>query len=192
MENKIIELIEVSGADIEICRELCNDLMKFQKSKAFMMPEVFDYMNFDTRMKVSYDTAERSHVVVAMEEGLAVGYVFSTVEAVTESNEVPGFAQGLTEEQKKSGLYPKWMTPQLAGHLNNLYLRPEYRSTGLGKRLFDASMEWLEAQPDIKHLFIHVSNGNTRAGEFYVKNGFTFSHDVFGGFIKAYYKELER
>jgi hypothetical protein len=35
---------------IECCRDICNELMVFQKSKAYITPELFDNMNFDTRM----------------------------------------------------------------------------------------------------------------------------------------------
>ena len=49
MENITIEILEEK--EIEQCRELCDELMGFRKSKAFMEPERFDGMNFDTRMK---------------------------------------------------------------------------------------------------------------------------------------------
>jgi hypothetical protein len=50
------------------------------------------------------------------------------------------------------------------------------------------SMEWLESFKDVDLVFIYVSNGNDAALHFYLSRGFTFSHDVFGGFIKAVYK----
>ena len=36
--------------ELESCRDICNELMTFQKSKAYITPERFDTMNFDTRM----------------------------------------------------------------------------------------------------------------------------------------------
>lgn len=43
MKNITIEIL--GEEDIEQCRELCDELMAFQKSKAFLEPERFDGMN---------------------------------------------------------------------------------------------------------------------------------------------------
>ena len=40
----------ISDETIDCCRDLCNELMVFQKSKARIKPELFDSMNFETRM----------------------------------------------------------------------------------------------------------------------------------------------
>lgn len=42
------EIIPVEKA--YLCKELCNELMVFQKSKATISKELFDEMNFETRM----------------------------------------------------------------------------------------------------------------------------------------------
>lgn len=49
MENITIEVVKYWS--IEKCRELCNELMEFQKSKATINPERFDTMSIETRMK---------------------------------------------------------------------------------------------------------------------------------------------
>ena len=82
MDN--IRIQTITGQDIEKCRELCNELMALQKSLANIHPEAFDSMNFDTRMKKSYESAERSHVAVAFDGDIPIGYVFSTIVLVTE------------------------------------------------------------------------------------------------------------
>ncbi len=168
---------ELRGADIEQCRELCDELMAFQKSKAFMEPERFDAMNFDTRMKKSYESALEKHVVVAKDGGIPVGYVFSTVES----------AEGMRNSPFKL-LPPEGAFPDRIGCLSNLYLKEGYRGGGLGTKLFDVSMEWLESFPDVDTIFIYISNGNDEAYDFYIKHGFSYSHDVLGGFIKAVVK----
>ena len=75
--------------EIDICRDLCNELMAFQKEKAVVGKEQFDLMNYDTRMKVSYDSADKSNVVVAYDGDKPVGYVFSTVEYIKEKPKEP-------------------------------------------------------------------------------------------------------
>lgn len=41
----------VTDGNIEHCRDLCDELMAFQKSMAVIAPEQFDGMSFDTRLK---------------------------------------------------------------------------------------------------------------------------------------------
>ncbi|GLX69878.1 GNAT family N-acetyltransferase [Paenibacillus glycanilyticus] len=191
MGNITIEV--VNDGNIEPCRELCNELMAFQQSRAVMAPEVFDKMNFDTRMRKSYDHALHTHVVIVRDEGVPVGYAFSTIEEVEQGDDkLPAWAPNQDPAVSK-GFYPEWVRfPQKIGFLSNLYLRDGYRSMGLGKKLFAMSMEWLESFDDVDLLFIYVSNGNEDALDFYLKQGFTYSHEVFGGFIKAVYKKRDK
>ena len=189
MENISIELVE--NEDIELCRDLCNELMAFQKSKAFIAPESFDMMNFDTRMKKSYQSALEKQVLVAKDKGNPVAYVFSTIEKITKEENVglPGWAP---PAKNSIGFYPDWVKlPQKIGCLSNLYLKKEYRGTGLSVELCDKAMDWLKSFSDVNLIFVFISNGNDRALDFYLKRGFTFSHDVFGGFIKAAYISKE-
>jgi ribosomal protein S18 acetylase RimI-like enzyme len=187
MENITIEVVK--DGNIEQCRELCNELMAFQQSIATIAPEKFDSMNFDTRMIKSYESSLDSQVIVVKDHGIPVGYVFSTIENIKNSKiSFPDWAPIEGIENIK-GFYPEWdHLPNKMGCLNNLYLRDEYRSMGLGSKLFDLSMEWLESFLDVDLIFIYVSNGNDAALNFYLSRGFTFSHDVFDGFIMAIYK----
>jgi GNAT superfamily N-acetyltransferase len=186
--------IEVAtDGNIEPCRVLCDELMAFQQSKAVMAPELFDMMNFDTRMRRSYDHALHTHVLIVKDDDVPVGYAFSSVSNVEQEDlGIPAWAPNQEQEGSK-GFYPDWIeTPQRIGFLSNLYLRDGYRSMGLGSKLFNMSMTWLESFSDVDLLFIYVSNGNEEALDFYLKQGFTYSHDVFGGFIKAVYRKLEK
>ena len=190
MENITVEIVQ--DGNIEQCRALCDELMAFQKSQATLSPESFDFMNFDTRMKKSYESALRSQVVVAKDNGVPVGYIFSTIDEEVESGEdsIPEWAPHV---ENSKGFYPEWVKlPKKIGCLNNLYLRDGYRSTGLGSKLFNQSMLWLESFPDVDLIFTYISNGNDAALKFYLSHGFTFSHDVYGGFIKAAYKHVKK
>lgn len=53
---------------IESCRDLCNELMAFQKSKAYITPELFETMNFDTRMIPSIQSALHNYTVVVKDD----------------------------------------------------------------------------------------------------------------------------
>lgn len=186
MENIEIKVVE---NNIEICRDLCNELMAFQKSKAYIAPEAFDYMNFDTRLKVSYENSFRNQLIVVEDNGEPVGYIFSTIGKITdrEINYIPDWAPKV-EGKETIGLYPKDTDlPELIGTLSQLYIRDKYRGLGLGSKLFDMAMEWIKSFPDTKLAYVFISNGNEDAYNFYIDKGFTYGHDVFGGFIKAAY-----
>jgi GNAT superfamily N-acetyltransferase len=172
MKEITFEIVE--DDDIEQCRELCDELMRFQRSMATIEPERFDTMDFDTRMMKSYETALEKQVVVAKVGNDPIGYVFSTVESSESMVDSP------------FGLLPRDRDlPSKVGCLSNLYLKREYRGTGIGSSLFKMSMDWLDGFPDIDRTFIFISNGNGVAYDFYRKRGFAYSHDVMGGFIKA-------
>ena len=117
MSNITVEIAH--DGNIEQCRELCDELMAFQKSKATLSPEVFDLMNFDTRMKRSYEGALRSQVVVAKDNGVPVGYIFSTIDEEVESDHdsIPEWAPRV---ENSIGFYPKWVKlPDKIGCLSN-------------------------------------------------------------------------
>lgn len=186
MRNLTIETIQ--DGNIGQCRKLCNELMAFQKSKAHIHPEAFDSMNFDTRMKKSHESALRSQTIIVKDNGIPMGYVFSTIDNVapTDRMAIPNWAPTC---EAYVGFYPDWVElPKKIGCLSNLYLRDECRGLGLGTKLFNMAMEWLESFYDTDLTFVYISNGNDAALKFYLDHGFTYSHDVFDGFIIAAYK----
>ena len=189
MNDITIEIIE--DGNIEQCRDLCNELMAFQKSKAVIALEAFDLMNFDTRMKKSYESALASQVIVVKDAGVPVGYCFSTLGKVDLSGAVPAWAP-VDKTKKTLGFFPEWDNlPEKNGCLTNIYFRPKYRGMNLGSRLMDMAMAWFGGFPDINLVFVYISNGNNEALDFYLKQGFKVSHEVFGGFITAVYKYIK-
>ncbi len=190
MKNQNITFETLTGENIIQCKDLCNELMAYQKSKATIAKEAFDAMNFETRMKPSYEKAAEAKVIIAKDNGKPVGYVFSTIDEFTPQAGEPQYPAWapVKEGEKMHGFTPDWLiTPQRTGALSNLYIHPAYRSIGLGAQLFNMSEEWMNSFDDVKYTFIYVSNGNDNAFAFYKNHGYTFSHDVFGGFIKAMY-----
>ena len=183
-----ITLEIISDNNIEQCRQLCDELMAFQKAKAVMHPENFNEMNFDTRMKKSYEKALEKQVILIKDRDTPVGYIFSTIEEFGPEVRT-AFPPWAPIAENSQGFCPDWVElPQKIGCISNLYLQEAYHGTGLGSKLVKLATAWLESFADINLTFVFVSNGNEAAMDFYTRNGFTFSHDVFGGFIKAAYK----
>ena len=186
-ENLTFEIL--NDESLDQCRDLCNELMVFQKSKAHILPELFDFMNFETRMKPSYKEALEKQVVVAKDSGVPIGYVFSTINLVEEKDRI-GLPDWAPKTENQTGFYPDWVKlPQKIGCLSNLYLRDEYKNMGLGSKLTNMAMDWLCGFPDSNLAFVYISNGNDYAYNFYLNKGFTYSHELFGGFIKAAYRK---
>ncbi|RXT07897.1 GNAT family N-acetyltransferase [Ammoniphilus sp. CFH 90114] len=168
--NLVYEVI--SEEKMEVCRDLCNELMAFQKSKSHIRTELFDSMNFETRMVPSIKKAIHNFIVVVKDADRIVGYVYSNISPKeTYSNEFATFFD-LDSVRRKN-----------VGCLSQFYIREEYQKHGVGSTLFDMSMEWLKGFDDVEDYFIYVSNGNYNALEFYKRKGFAVSHDILDGFI---------
>lgn len=189
-----IKIEVLSDENIEQCRDLCNELMSFQKSLAIISPAAFDNMNFETRLKASFESSPINQIIIAKDNDIPIGYVFSTIENVNggDKSHIPDWAPVNSSHEVK-GFYPDWSNfPSKVGCINHLFFKESYRGMGIGSKLLNMAMEWIESFPDVNVSFVYISNGNDAALDFYIKHGFTFSHDVFGGFIKAAYKFKDR
>ncbi|MCM3118411.1 GNAT family N-acetyltransferase [Neobacillus sp. MER 74] len=162
----------ISDEEIEYCRDVCNELMAFQKSKAYITPELFDSMNFDTRLVPSINSAIHNYIVIVKDGEQVVGYVYSNISPKeTYSNDFATFFDMSTVRSPNVGC------------LSQFYIKGEYRKYGVGSTLFKMSMEWLKQFDDVEDYFIFVSNGNNDALEFYKRKGFSVSHEILDGFI---------
>lgn len=162
----------VSEENISLVKDLCNELMTYQKSLATIAPERFDSMSFKTRMVPSIKNAKANFIVAAMDGDEIVGYVYSNVSPKkVYSNE---FATFFDLDSVKG---------DDVGCLSQFYIKDGYRSLGIGSVLYEKSMEWLDTFKDIDDRFIYVSNGNDVALNFYQSKGFKVSHQILDGFI---------
>lgn len=157
---------------IECCKDLCNELMVYQKSKAYIKPELFDHMSFETRLLTSMNKAIHNYTVVVKDDDHIVAYVYSNISPKeTYSNEFAKFFEMSSVDRDNVGC------------LSQFYIKEDYRQYGIGSRLFNMSMEWIKQFNDVEDYFIYVSNGNNDALEFYKRKGFSVSHDILDGFI---------
>ncbi len=81
-----IEIEIVKDGNIEQCRDLCNELMSYQKSLAVIAPEAFDNMNFETRLKTSFESSPVNQIIIAKDNGIPIGYIFSTIENINDGD----------------------------------------------------------------------------------------------------------
>lgn len=162
----------ISTEDIDCIRDLCNELMVFQKSKAYITPHRFDNMCFETRMIPSVKNAKDNYFMIAKDGNDVVAYVYSNIsdKRAYDNDFATFFDIDLIDNQ-------------YVGCLSQFYIKEEYRRRGIGGILFDSALDWMNSHSDITDTFIFVSNGNDGALEFYKSKGFIVSHDILDGFI---------
>jgi GNAT superfamily N-acetyltransferase len=157
---------------IACVKDLCNELMAYQKSKSRIRTELFDNMCFETRMVPSVQNAKANFIMIAKDGAEIVAYVYSNISPKeTYANKFATFFDMDSVTQADVGC------------LSQFYIKDGYRDRGIGTVLFDSSMAWLSTFQSIDDRFIFVSNGNNNALKFYLGKGFKISHQILDGFI---------
>lgn len=160
----------LNETQLEIIAPLCNALMKYQKSKATIKPELFDNMTFESRFVPSFKAASENYLMVAIDGSDVVAYVYANISTKeTYSNSFATF-------------FDMSSVDDMVGCLSQFYIKESYRGQGIGSTLFNEAFKWINDQ-NVKDQFIFVSNGNSDALQFYVNKGFNISHDILDGFI---------
>ncbi|MDF2893042.1 MAG: family N-acetyltransferase [Clostridia bacterium] len=167
----------VSDNDIACIKDLCNELMSYQKSKALIHPEWFDNMSFETRLIPSVESAKANFIIAAKDENEIIGYAYSNISLKNT------YSGGFATLKPVDFFDFDSVKGNDVGCLSQFYIKEGYRNAGIGSVLFEKSMEWLNSFKSINDLFIFVSNGNDNALNFYQGKGFQVSHQLLDGFI---------
>lgn len=175
--NMSINYEVISEDDIFCIKDLCNDLMAYQKSKAYIHPEFFDDMCFETRVIPSVKSAKANYIVVAKDDNEIIAYAYSTI------SPKETYSGGFATLQCDAFFDFDSVKSDDVGCLSQFFIKEGYRNIGIGSVLFEKSMNWLNTFESIKDLFIFVSNGNDNALRFYLGKGFKISHQILDGFI---------
>lgn len=170
----------ISAENILCIKDLCNELMAYQRSMAAIHPEWFDNMSFETRMLPAVQGAKENFILVAKDNEEVVGYAYSSI--CPKETYSGGFATlapvDFFDFDSVKG--------EDVGCLSQFYIKESYRGTGMGSVLFRQSMDWLKSFSSIEDIFIFVSNGNQNALKFYENKGFKKSHEILEGFITVF------
>lgn len=167
----------IQDSEIHCIKDLCNELMTYQKSKAKIHPEWFDNMSFETRMVPSVESAKENFLIIAKANNEIVGYAYSNICPKTT------YSGGFATLKPVDFFDFDSVQGEDVGCLSQFYIKDSYRNKGIGSTLFNRSMEWLKSFQEINDIFIFVSNGNDSALNFYQSKGFKVSHDILEGFI---------
>lgn len=167
----------ISEDNISCIKDLVDDLMAYQKSVAYIHPEFFDDMCFETRMPPAIKSAKFNHVIVAKNGDEIVGYAYSTIA----SKKI--YSGGFATLHCDAFFDFDSVKNDDVGCLSQFFIKEEYRNLGIGSVMFQKSMDWLNSFDSIDDIFIYVSNGNDNALKFYLNKGFKISHEILDGFI---------
>ncbi|MFS8540614.1 MAG: GNAT family N-acetyltransferase [Tissierellales bacterium] len=167
----------LSEDQIHCLKDLCNELMAYQKSVAYIHPEWFDNMCFETRMIPSINKAKANFIIVAKDDDEIIGYAYSNISSKYT------YSGGFAPLQPVDFFDFNSVKHDDVGCLSQFYIKENYRNKGIGSHLFGKSMEWLNSIKEIEDIFIFVSNGNDNALRFYLNKGFKISHQILDGFI---------
>ncbi|QSQ08623.1 hypothetical protein H0A61_00961 [Koleobacter methoxysyntrophicus] len=151
--------------------------MAYQKSKAYIHPEFFNNMCFETRMISSVKSAKANYIIVAKDDNEIVGYAYSTIAPKKI------YSGGFATLQCDSFFDFDSVKSDDVGCLSQFFIKEGYRDKGIGTVLFNKSMEWLNSFKEISDVFIFVPNGNDNTLKFYLGKGFKISHQILEGFI---------
>lgn len=169
---------KILSEDQILClKDLCNELMAYQKSVAYIHPEWFDNMCFETRMIPSINKAKANFIIVAKDDDEIIGYAYSNISFKYT------YSGGFATLKPVDFFDFTSVKHDDVGCLSQFYIKENYRNKGIGNHLFDKSMEWLNSFDEIEDIFIFVSNGNDNALRFYLNKGFKISHQILDGFI---------
>jgi len=168
----------ISEEKIDCIKDLCNELMEYQKFNASIHPEWFDNMRFETRLLPSIEKAKSNFIIVAKHENEIVGYAYSNISSKYT------YSGGFATLAPVNFFDFNSVRVEDVGCLSQFYIKENYRKAGIGNTLYIRSMDWLNSSiGSIEDIFIFVSNGNENALEFYKSKGFNVGHHILENFI---------
>lgn len=121
---------------VEACEDLCNHLIAHQAERGKIRPDILAGMDFEIRLKPSFDRNPNRFLLVAYDGKTPIGYVFANSDILTGENLLarPDWA---AEFPAGSGEpYPQELpVPCRIADLNNHYVMPAYRGAHVGHEL---------------------------------------------------------
>ena len=144
MNNVIIRKAYLE--DLNTIRELNNSLFKLEKEN-YDSTLVNDWPLTEEGKEYFSDLINNQYVIVAVLDNNIVGYLAGSI------------------DEKGSYVEVQY------GEINNMFIKDEYRSYGIGKSLIDNFKDHCKSK-GINNLKVVASHKNKKAIEFYCRNGF--------------------
>ena len=145
--------------DVEVIRPLVDQLFKLQAERADeKWKQILSSMTIESRLHPDFE---------------AEVFPYADTQLIMvkdmDTNRYVGFAYSVMDRDQK-------------GNLKLYYLEEAYRGKGIGSKMFEDAMTFIEAhQPE--ETLIYVSDGNEQALNFYKSKGFKFKSLVWDGMV---------
>ena len=141
------------------------DEMQFELQKYFSTID-------QTHESLSYKTLEDAHLYMSkmMDD---VDKMNGKIFVAEEDNQVVGFIQGVIIEHEKGDdeIYDLTHSPSKEGWIGLLFVKPQYRSNGIGQNLLTEMKNYFKSQ-NCTSIKLLVLSDNAHAIDIYEKNGF--------------------
>lgn len=138
------EFINGSIELLDLVQPLWEKLNKHHEGNSTYFYDIFKNFKFEDRKNklIKNNNLEvKIDLIKDLEKGIYIGYCISTIDK------------------------------ELIGEVDSLFIEKEYRKYGLGDKLMNMSLEWLDSK-QAKTKIIGVAEGNENVLEFYKKYGF--------------------
>jgi ribosomal protein S18 acetylase RimI-like enzyme len=150
-ETSMISIRNATSSDIPAIQTLYREL---DRHHVDLLPDTFRPVEGDVRSDESiaeWIVAEDRVYLVAESDGNIVGFVSVAI---------------------KSRASLPMFHPKRYGLIDDVVLTTTHRRTGLGKKLFNAALDWIHAR-GLQSVQVQVWNANSEAVEFYSRQGFS-------------------
>jgi diamine N-acetyltransferase len=142
MENEM-EIISGGQEFLDRIEPLWEELNKHHMKKSIHFSELIKSRNFEARKKdlVSKSNHLRTDIAIDIKEKIDIGYCISTI------------------------------NDKHIGEIDSLYIKEPYRRNGIGKKLMEMTLTWLDDHAVIEKV-LSVGSGNDEVIKFYEIFGF--------------------
>jgi len=146
--------------NIEIKKAKITDLQKIQELNSILLKEEYDKYP-DKYINLDWSFSEES--TQSFKNSILSDDCYTLI-VIVENNIVGLLSGGITKGETYRNL------PKIA-ELGIIFVLKEYRSQGIGQKLFDAFFKWC-IENNVKKIRLEVSAQNENAIKLYKKNGF--------------------
>lgn len=129
---------------LEFVKPMWNKLNNYHKDNSINFKSHFESLSFERKLKRLEADSNLEIMVILVKDlykDIYLGYSISTV------------------------------TKDKVGEIDSIYVDKDYRKYGIGKRLMNESIAWLNSK-DVNKKILYVANGNENVFDFYGKCGF--------------------
>ncbi len=147
MENKII-IRKAEPRDLTAIVEMARAMADYHHSLDAYYKTSASYKNLEEDLAEEFEDKD-SALLIAEEDRKIIGYFRGMIEPA-----------------------PMYLAPKKIGVVYDLFIKPEYRGKGVGKKIFQAALGWFQDR-NVKNIELNVDARNEPGKNFWKQHGFS-------------------